>query len=136
MVPPNHPFVHRVFHEINHPFWDIRIFGGPPKCHNSTGGLDLDQHDSSCNPAATPMSGKAPIRWTPTSGHLANKQKRPGKVRLEICLGHVYMFIYIYIYISHIYIYIYISMIVYVYNAGLRVSLKKKNHMQSMLSNI
>ena len=19
--PPNHPFVHRVFHEINHPFW-------------------------------------------------------------------------------------------------------------------
>ena len=21
MVPPNHPFVHRVFHEINHPFW-------------------------------------------------------------------------------------------------------------------
>ena len=21
MAPPNHPFVHRVFHEINHPFW-------------------------------------------------------------------------------------------------------------------
>ena len=21
LVPPNHPFVHRVFHEINHPFW-------------------------------------------------------------------------------------------------------------------
>ena len=27
MVPPNHPFVHRVFHEINHPFWDTPIFG-------------------------------------------------------------------------------------------------------------
>ncbi len=26
-VPPNHPFVHRVFHEINHPFWDTPIFG-------------------------------------------------------------------------------------------------------------
>ena len=21
--PPNHPFVHRVFHEINHPFWGV-----------------------------------------------------------------------------------------------------------------
>ena len=21
--PPNHPFVHRVFHEINHPFWRV-----------------------------------------------------------------------------------------------------------------
>ena len=27
MVPRNHPFVHRVFHEINHPFWDTPIFG-------------------------------------------------------------------------------------------------------------
>ena len=25
--PPNHPFVHRVFHEINHPFWGTTIFG-------------------------------------------------------------------------------------------------------------
>ena len=25
--PPNHPFVHRVFHEINHPFWGTPIFG-------------------------------------------------------------------------------------------------------------
>ena len=25
--PPNHPFVHRVFHEINHPFWVTLIFG-------------------------------------------------------------------------------------------------------------
>ncbi len=25
--PPNHPFVHRVFHEINHPFWGSIIFG-------------------------------------------------------------------------------------------------------------
>ncbi len=24
---PNHPFVHRVFHEINHPFWGTFIFG-------------------------------------------------------------------------------------------------------------
>ena len=24
MVPPNHPFVHRVFHEINHPFWGVK----------------------------------------------------------------------------------------------------------------
>ncbi len=23
MVPPNHPFVHRGFHEINHPFWGL-----------------------------------------------------------------------------------------------------------------
>ena len=27
MVPPNHPFVHRIFHEINHPFWGTPIFG-------------------------------------------------------------------------------------------------------------
>ena len=26
-TPPNHPFVHRVFHEINHPFWGTSIFG-------------------------------------------------------------------------------------------------------------
>ena len=26
-VPPNHPFVHRVLHEINHPFWGTPIFG-------------------------------------------------------------------------------------------------------------
>ena len=27
-TPPNHPFVHRVFHEINHPFWRfLPIFG-------------------------------------------------------------------------------------------------------------
>ena len=26
-TPPNHPFVHRVFHEINHPFWGTIIFG-------------------------------------------------------------------------------------------------------------
>ncbi len=25
--PQNHPFAHRVFHEINHPFWDTPIFG-------------------------------------------------------------------------------------------------------------
>ncbi len=28
--PPNHPFVHRVFHEINHPFWGTSIFGSTP----------------------------------------------------------------------------------------------------------
>ena len=28
--PPNHPFVHRVFHEINHPFWGTPIFGSTP----------------------------------------------------------------------------------------------------------
>ena len=27
MVPPNHPFVHRVFHYFHHPFWGITIFG-------------------------------------------------------------------------------------------------------------
>ncbi len=29
MVPPKHPFVHSVFHEINHPFWGVcpPIFG-------------------------------------------------------------------------------------------------------------
>ncbi len=37
MVPPNHPFVHRVFHEINHPFWGpTPIFGNThvyiPEC--------------------------------------------------------------------------------------------------------
>ena len=27
-IPPNHPFVHRVFHEINHPLWGpTPIFG-------------------------------------------------------------------------------------------------------------
>ena len=26
MVPPNHPFVHRVFHEINHSFWGTKNF--------------------------------------------------------------------------------------------------------------
>ena len=26
-VAPNHPFVHRVFHEISHPFWGTIIFG-------------------------------------------------------------------------------------------------------------
>ena len=25
-TPPNHPFVHRVFHKINHPFWCTTIF--------------------------------------------------------------------------------------------------------------
>ncbi len=31
MVPPNHPFKNRVFHEIfNHPFWDTHIFGKHP----------------------------------------------------------------------------------------------------------
>ena len=25
--PQNHPFVHRVFHEFNHPFWGTPIFG-------------------------------------------------------------------------------------------------------------
>ena len=25
--PPNHPFVHRVFHYIHHPFWGTPIFG-------------------------------------------------------------------------------------------------------------
>ncbi len=27
MVPPNHPFVHRVFHYFHHPFWGTPIFG-------------------------------------------------------------------------------------------------------------
>ena len=27
MVPPNHPFVHRVFHYFHHPFWGTIIFG-------------------------------------------------------------------------------------------------------------
>ena len=34
VVPPNHPFVHRVFHEINHPFWGKKkktIFGSTSK---------------------------------------------------------------------------------------------------------
>ena len=26
-IPPNHPLKNRVFHEINHPFWGIPIFG-------------------------------------------------------------------------------------------------------------
>ena len=30
--PPNHPFVHRIFHDFNHPFWgvDTPIFGSTP----------------------------------------------------------------------------------------------------------
>ena len=29
MVPPNHPFVHKVFHDFHHPFWGVfsTIFG-------------------------------------------------------------------------------------------------------------
>ena len=29
MIPPNHPFVHRVFHYFHHPFWGVKspIFG-------------------------------------------------------------------------------------------------------------
>ena len=27
VVPPNHPFVHRVFHYFHHPFWGTTIFG-------------------------------------------------------------------------------------------------------------
>ena len=27
VVPPNNPFVHRVFHYFHHPFWGIPIFG-------------------------------------------------------------------------------------------------------------
>ena len=29
MVPPNHPFLHRVFHDFHHPFWGSFIFGNP-----------------------------------------------------------------------------------------------------------
>ena len=28
--PPNHPFVHRVFHYFHHPFWGTLIFGNTP----------------------------------------------------------------------------------------------------------
>ena len=28
-IPPNHPFVHRVFHYFHHSFWDTPIFGNP-----------------------------------------------------------------------------------------------------------
>ena len=27
MVPPNHPWINRVFHHFNHPFWCFPIFG-------------------------------------------------------------------------------------------------------------
>ena len=30
MIPPNHPFVHRVFHYFHHPFWGTTIFGSTP----------------------------------------------------------------------------------------------------------
>ena len=29
-TPPNHPFVHRVFHYFHHPFWGTPIFGNTP----------------------------------------------------------------------------------------------------------
>ena len=29
VVPPNHPFVHWVFHYFHHPFWGTPIFGNP-----------------------------------------------------------------------------------------------------------
>ena len=29
VVPPNHPFVHRVFHYFHHPFWGTIILGNP-----------------------------------------------------------------------------------------------------------
>ena len=31
LLPPNHQFVHRVFHYFHHPFWDTFIFGLTPK---------------------------------------------------------------------------------------------------------
>ena len=34
VVPPNHPFVHRVFHYFHHPFWGTLIFGNT---HESLG---------------------------------------------------------------------------------------------------
>ena len=32
-VPPNHPFVHRVFHYFHHPFWSALIFGNTQIYH-------------------------------------------------------------------------------------------------------
>jgi len=29
--PPNQPFVHRVFHYLNHPFWETPVFLETPK---------------------------------------------------------------------------------------------------------
>ena len=34
VFPPNHPFVHRVFHEIHHPFWGTPIFGNIQMFHD------------------------------------------------------------------------------------------------------
>ena len=31
VFPPNHPFVHRVFHYFHHPFWGTPLFGNTPK---------------------------------------------------------------------------------------------------------
>ena len=33
--PPNHPFVHRVFHYLHHPFWGTIIFGNTHICKSS-----------------------------------------------------------------------------------------------------
>ena len=30
VFPPNHPFVHRVFHYFHHPFWGVSLFLQPP----------------------------------------------------------------------------------------------------------
>ena len=50
MVPPNHPFVHRVFHEVNHPFWGVKspIFGSTPI--SGTPGLSSQVLGSAVNP--------------------------------------------------------------------------------------
>ena len=32
-TPPNHPFVHRVFHYFHHPFWGTPIFGNTHPYH-------------------------------------------------------------------------------------------------------
>ena len=38
-LPPNHPFIDRIFHEINHPFWGTPHFWKPPYqcgCHGAS----------------------------------------------------------------------------------------------------
>ena len=45
VVPPNHPFAHRVFHYFHHPFWGMfpPIFGSTPKFFGP--GFDFDISD-------------------------------------------------------------------------------------------
>ena len=51
-VPPNHPFIDRIFHEINHPFWGTPILGN----------LQMRCRFNHCQPLVKPVPTTTPAR--------------------------------------------------------------------------